>query len=434
MFSQSPIALNDEFREILDLLEKTNHHYFITGKAGTGKSTLLNVFRSTTKKRVVVLAPTGIAALNVRGQTIHSFFRFPPRLLMKKEITKLPSHRLYKNLDIVIIDEISMVRADMIDNINYFLQVNRGDKQPFGGVQIIFFGDLFQLPPVIASDFEKQFFKERYDSPYFFSADVIRNKEIEIKTLQLSNVYRQSERRFISLLDSIRKAAVEDDELMALNERFIPLPDDKKYIIHLCTINASAEKINQREMSLLNDVPKIFSAYIQGEFSPNLYPTDLHLQLKRGAQVMFIRNDTERRYVNGTIGIISRIENEDVYVTVDDPYTGEKEIGLSQETWEIIRYEHPKNKADELDIRILGTFTQLPIKLAWALTIHKSQGKTFDKVIIDLGRGAFDYGQTYVALSRCKTLEGIYLARPINYKDVMIDQAVVEYFDKVRRY
>jgi ATP-dependent DNA helicase PIF1 len=434
MFNQTPICLNDEFRLVLDQLEKTNNHYFITGKAGTGKSTLLNIFRNTTRKKVVVLAPTGIAALNVKGQTIHSFFKFPPRLMQQKEIVKSPNHRLYKNIDMMIIDEISMVRADIIDNINYFLQLNRGNHLPFGGVQVVFFGDLFQLPPVVATEFEKQYFRERYETSYFFSSDVLKSKAIDVKTIQLNQVFRQTERKFVGLLDSIRRADINEEDLQTLNERFLTLPEDKKYIINLCTINATADKINQKEMEAIAEQPRVYNAKIEGEFAANLYPTDLSLILKKGAQIMFIRNDIERRYVNGTIGIITKIENDEVWAMVSDQNGEEKEILVSQESWEIIRYENQRGMSTDIDIKVLGTFTQLPIKLAWALTIHKSQGKTFDKVIIDLGRGAFDYGQTYVALSRCRTLEGIYLTRPVTYRDIMIDQVVVDYFDQLRRY
>lgn len=428
-----PIALNDDFRAILDQLEKTKENLFITGRAGTGKSTLLQLFRNTTRKRTVVLAPTGIAALNVRGQTIHSFFGFPPKMINKSDISKRRNHRLYKKVEVIIIDEISMVRADMLDNIDYFLRVNRDINLPFGGVQMIFFGDLFQLPPVVASQYERKIFATRYDSPYFFSSDIIQSDEFSYHMIELHEVFRQDERRFINLLDSIRLNYMDYDELEDLNRRHVPLPEDQTYYITLSSRNAIADQINQRKLAQLETEPYNYPAYIEGEFNPALYPTDSVLTLKKGVQVMFVKNDPQKRFVNGTIGIVTDIGHEFIEVTIKEDLEIKK-ITVEKLEWEILKYQEDKKDAKKIKTKVIGTFKQYPLKLAWAITIHKSQGKTFDRVIIDLGRGAFEYGQTYVALSRCRTFEGIILRNPIKPSDIMVDERVREYYELLRYY
>lgn len=434
MITKLPLTLSTEFKDVLDQMERTSDHLFITGRAGTGKSTLLHIFRSTTQKKVVVLAPTGIAALNVRGQTIHSFFRFPPRMLNKSEIRKQPNASLYKSIQAIVIDEVSMVRADIMDNIDYFLRVNRGSELPFGGVQMYFFGDLFQLPPVLASQFEREYFRDHYKTPYFFSSEVITQRVLGLKMLELHHVYRQEERRFINLLDTIRLNQIEEDDLILLNSRYQLIPSETKYHITLCATNATADAINRAALQSLDTPFFNYTALITGAFDPRLFPTDQILMLKVGAQVMFIKNDMERRYVNGTIGSVVRLDDKIAYISILDSNSEEKEIPIYQEEWEIIKYIRNETNPKEIDVEVVGTFTQFPIKLAWAITIHKSQGKTFDRVIIDLGFGAFEFGQTYVALSRCRTLDGIYLRKPIKPKDIMSDNAVEEYYDFMRRY
>ena len=436
MFTQSPLALGQEFKEILDQLELTQDNYFITGRAGTGKSTLLSLFRNTSRKKIAVLAPTGIAALNVKGQTIHSFFGFPPRMIDQKDIVKRKNYKMYINIECIIIDEISMVRADTIDNIDLFLRRNRGINKPFGGVQMIFFGDLFQLPPVLGSDFERNFFKQYYESPYFFSSNVIKttSDEFNLKMVELHTVYRQSERFFINILDNIRTGQLEEEDIIHINQRYTPLPEDTRYYIYLCSVNATADTINRSELDKIEEPAKIYTAKIEGEFAPQLFPTESLLSIKVGAQVMFIKNDTERRYVNGTIGIVTATEVDSITVSILADDGEEQLIKVEMEEWEIIKYtmSHQDNKS--IETTVVGRFYQIPVRLAWAITIHKSQGKTFEKVIIDLGRGAFDFGQTYVALSRCKTLEGIFLRRPLQPRDIIVDQNIVEYYDVMRRY
>jgi len=425
-----PLTLSHEFKGILDQIEYTPDHLFITGKAGTGKSTLLKLYRNTTKKRVVVLAPTGIAALNVRGQTIHSFFGFPPRLLNRSEIEKRRNRKIYVNLDIIIIDEISMVRADIIDNIDWFLRLNREVNQPFGGVQMIFFGDLFQLPPVVATAFERNYFATAYPTPYFFSAHVIQT--MEFRMLELSQVYRQEERMFIQLLDSIRLNTIDFDDLMALNERFVPLPEDDEFYITLCSRNDLAQRINEQKMNAIQAPVVEYKATVEGEFNPHLFPTDYNLALKVGAQVMMIKNDLQKQYVNGSIGIITELSDEGIKVKLIDDDRIEKIIDLSPQEWEILKYEIDKDKPTQISSKVVGLFRQYPLKLAWAITIHKSQGKTFDKVIVDLGSGAFESGQTYVALSRCRTLEGIVLKQPLRPRDIIVDDRITSYYTQTR--
>jgi ATP-dependent DNA helicase PIF1 len=431
LLSKHPLTLSDEFSDVLNRLEHSNDNYFITGRAGTGKSTLLQLFRNTSRKRIAVLAPTGIAALNVRGQTIHSFFGFAPRLLDKSEIFRRKDYKMFLKIDTIIIDEISMVRADMLDNIDWFLRLNRGIDEPFGGVQMIFFGDLFQLPPVVATDFEKRYFRENYRSQYFFSAHIF--EEIEINMEELYQVFRQDERFFIRLLDNIRQNEMDEDDMLSLNERFLPIPEDKKFFVYLCARNATADTINKTELDLLTSPKHVFNAKKDGEFPPNLFPNDEILVLKEGAQVMFIKNDPQKQFVNGTIGTIKSIFDDEITVDILDEMGNEKSIKVEKQTWDNIRYRNDEVNTNMIKSDVIGSYTHYPLKLSWAITIHKSQGKTFDRVIIDLGGGAFESGQTYVALSRCRKLNGIYLKKAIAPRDIFVDPTIIEFYDYMRR-
>lgn len=426
------LELNSDFKIALDLIEKEGKNLFITGRAGTGKSTLLQLYRNTTRKKVVVLAPTGVAALNVRGQTIHSFFGFPPRLISPREISKRKDRRLYRNMDVLVIDEISMVRADMLDNIDFFLRLNRDSPEPFGGVQVVFFGDMFQLPPVVATDFELEVFSGTYESPFFFSAQLFR-QGFELELLELRKVYRQDNRHFLRLLDAIRLNHADQDDLDELNERYDPNFESEELYITLCARNATADRINQRELSKIDEPERKYLASVTGEFNPTQYPADAALTLKLGAQVMLLKNDPERRYVNGTIGKIVALEQESLKILIEENGFEWKEIEVTPVTWEIIRYKSDPANPDEILSEVVGTFTQFPLRLAWAVTIHKAQGKTFDKVIIDLGTGAFEHGQTYVALSRCRTMEGIVLRQRIRPQDMLTDLRIVEFYQFMRK-
>ena len=411
-----------------------NHHQslFITGRAGTGKSTLLNLLKKTTRKNAVVVAPTGIAALNVGGQTIHSFFKLPPKMIDPSELTKRKNHRFFKKLKMLIIDEISMVRADMMDTIDRFLRINLEIDAPFGGIQLVVFGDLFQLPPVVSSQFERKILKERYSCPYFFAAHVFQ--EFDLMMIELRTVYRQTERNFINLLDKIRTRNLDFEDMEEVNSRYQnQLNESDEWAITLCSTNSTVNRINSEQLNALRTPLNEFKARMGGEFNASAAPADQFLLLKVGAQVMFVRNDQERRYVNGTLGKVVKITPETITVQIEKE--GEfKDIEVTPVEWELLKYQVDPDNIDRFKTRIAGTFSQFPLKLAWAMTIHKAQGKTFDKIIIDLGRGAFDHGQTYVALSRCRTLDGITLKQPIRPKDILVDQAIIEYYDtQIRR-
>lgn len=434
MVNMPLLQLNDDFRYALDMLEKTESNLFITGKAGTGKSTLLQLFRNTSRKKIAVLAPTGVAALNVQGQTIHSFFGFPPRIITPAEasrkVTRKDLLRVYKNLQVLIIDEISMVRADMLDGMDKFLRINRENFQPFGGVQVVFFGDLFQLPPVVTRDpVESSYFSDYYESPYFFSAKIFQDQDFSLEPLELRKVYRQESRHFLRLLEAVRVNQLDYDDLEDLNERHDPKFAVTEGFITLCARNATADRINQKELSLLDSPEFEFTAEVKGQFDPALYPTEFSLRLRKGAQVMFVRNDIEeRQFVNGTIGKITQLKQDTIVVETEDPATGKKrKIEVYKSEWDVIRYKG--GATGGIETETVGSFTQYPLKLAWAITIHKSQGKTFDKVLIDLGGGAFEHGQLYVALSRCRTLEGVVLRQPIRMQDVITDERVVVFYE-----
>jgi ATP-dependent DNA helicase PIF1 len=434
---KNPLELNADFQYALDTLEKTRKNLFITGRAGTGKSTLLHLFKNTTRKKCVVLAPTGVAALNVGGQTIHSFFGFPAKFMSPEDIKKRRDTRLYRQMEVLIIDEISMVRADMIDHIDRFLRINRDNFTPFGGVQVIFFGDLFQLPPVVSTPEEVQFFQTYYESPFFFSAKIfqepIKGSNTEgfaLEGLELNKVYRQEARHFIRLLDSVRMNDIDYDDLDDLNERYQPNFNEKDYFITLSPRNAVVDEINSRELRNLSLEEFTYIAEISGGYETKQFPTETALRLKMGAQVMFVKNDVKREYVNGTIGKIVILEPHRIVVQTEDKDGSLRNIEVEKQTWEILKYKINESDSSKIDSESIGSFKQYPLRLAWAITIHKSQGKTFDKVIIDLSGGAFEHGQTYVALSRCRTLQGIVLKQKIRPQDIRVDERIIEFYER----
>ena len=431
------IELNKDFKEALRLMEETNEHVFITGKAGTGKSTLLHYFREHTGKNIVVLAPTGIAAINVKGQTIHSFFGFPAHPIHSGHIRKRKEEdrKMYQKLDAIVIDEISMVRADLLDGIDYFMRINgKNRSEKFGGVQMIFIGDLFQLPPVIASDVERQMFNFTYETPFFYSAHCLAG--LEIKYVELHKIYRQTDIHFLQLLDQIRTKSIDYETIRLLNRSncnsFFKPPPGENYIT-LTSTNRTAQRINEEELSKINGRSYHFEGIISGKFDKRALPNDQHLTLKEGAQVMFIKNDTHRRWVNGSLGKIVYLDEDILSVKITDEYGEDNVYTVHEETWDVTKYSLDQEEG-KITTEVLGSFTQYPLKLAWAITIHKSQGKTFDKVIIDIGRGAFAPGQIYVALSRCTTLEGIKLKRPIRERDIIVDKRILEFAAKKRKF
>jgi ATP-dependent DNA helicase PIF1 len=425
------IEINSQFQCALEIMEDTDRNVFITGRAGTGKSTLLEYFRTTTKKTVVVLAPTGVAALNVKGQTIHSFFRFKPGITpdrVKRLRSNKDNESIYHKLDIIVIDEISMVRADLLDCVDRFLRLNgpEADK-PFGGIQMAFIGDLYQLPPVVTSS-EKEVFQSLYETPYFYGARVFDSLEMDF--VELEKIYRQSDEKFITLLNTIRNNSITAEGLELLNRRcqpeFEPLPDD--FWVYLTTTNRLAEEINGRRLARLKGRLYTFTGSIEGDFGQEYLPTRIELQVKVGAQVMMLNNDTEGRWVNGSIGKITGMtqnrKGEDIIIA---ELADGDEVEITPFTWEIF---HFFVDGGQLQSEVVGKFTQYPLMLAWAVTIHKGQGKTFDKVIIDIGSGTFAHGQVYVALSRCTTLEGIILKKPALKKHIWTNYQVMDFLTK----
>jgi ATP-dependent exoDNAse (exonuclease V) alpha subunit len=429
---KEPLLLDTTFQEILRQLDQQDDHFFITGKAGTGKSTLLQVFRKTTHKKVVVLSPTGISALHVQGQTIHSFFQLPPKLLNKNEIRLQPRLvRLLKTVEVIIIDEVSMVRADVLDAIDHSLRLHRKSNAPFGGVQMLLFGDLYQLPPVVSSPEEREYFSTTYPSPYFFDAHVF-GSHVSLQMIELTRVYRQNERKFIRLLDALRTMQMDEDDLETLNERYIPDAFIEEPFLTLCSTNAAANHINKERLDQLTTTSHFYSGEVKGDFSERLFPTDYKLELRVDGQVMLIRNDPERRFVNGSLARIVSLDEDKILISLANEEGKTEVIDLPKMTWEVSKYTLTTDADQPIKSEVTGSFTQYPIRLAWAVTIHKSQGKTYDRVAIDLGKGAFEHGQTYVALSRCRTLDGVFLKRRLTYRDILVDERVAEFYETMR--
>ena len=436
MPKSKPIEINERFQQALELMENTDRHLFITGKAGTGKSTLLDHFRKMTHKKIAVLAPTGVAALNVRGQTIHSFCGFKPDISLdkvkKKNLKDSNRPTLYKQLETIIIDEVSMVRADLLDCVEKFLRLNgRHPKKSFGGIQMIFIGDLYQLPPVVTSA-EKTLFRLQYETPYFFSSHIFTDPHFEMEFVELEKIYRQTDEDFIGLLNAIRNRSITDTDIARLNQNCHPdfLPAEDDFYIYLTSTNAQAFQRNQEKLDRLPGKTVAFQGLVEGDFDTSALPTGTVLEVKTGAQVMLLNNDPLGRWVNGSIGKIGKIirqrgEEDIIQVELED----DSLVQVTPFTWEIFKYTYDAY-AQKIFSQPVGSFTQYPLKLAWAITIHKSQGKTFDKVVIDIGRGTFAHGQVYVALSRCTSLQGIVLSKPIGKHHILMDYQVVKFLTR----
>ncbi len=428
MNNLSNIEINEEFKKAFDIAENSNRNVFITGKAGTGKSTFLNYFRENTNKEIAVLAPTGVAAVNIKGQTIHSFFNFKPDITIQKVKEIKPKNlRLYKKIHTIVIDEVSMVRADLLDCVDRFLRLHGKNKnKPFGGVQMIFIGDLYQLPPVVTSK-EKDIFKEFYKTPYFFDANVFN--DCELYFIEFEKVYRQSDYFFIEILNAIRNGTITESAINQLNQRVIPdfIPSKDEFYIYLTTTNKMAADINHEKLSKIKGREFIYHGYLEGEFSEADLPTSEKLFIKINAQVMLLNNDPLGRWINGDIGKIINIETrrtEPDIIFIE--LTNGEVVEVTPFKWEMYQFYFDSKKKKIL-IEVVGQFTQYPIKLAWAITIHKSQGLTFDKVILDLGKGTFSHGQLYVALSRCKSLEGLILKKPVSKKHIFLDRRIIKF-------
>ena len=482
---------NRQAEEALRIMEQTQKNLFLTGEAGTGKSTLLQYFRQTTKKNVVVLAPTGVAALNVGGQTIHSFCAFGPDITPQK-VKRLgswaPKKKLLASLQTIIIDEISMVRADLLDCVDKFLRMNCPlSTYPFGGVQMVFIGDLYQLPPVEKDFSSGDGLLKKYPSPYFFDSEVFRTTNFA--HVKLQHIYRQQDRVFIDVLNAVRNNAITEEHLSILNQRALSEEEEKftfeQFAIYLTPTNARARQVNNFFLERIATPLLTYVGHATGTFEDRELPTDLHLQIKIGSQVMMLNNDRRKRWVNGTMGKIvgvskyragntesddfvsthqkeevsyeedlshvsvishktySRYIAEDESISQPDQSTSnadsiivELETGetvyVDPYTWEMFKFVLDKD-TKSIDSESTGSFTQYPFKLAWAVTIHKAQGKTFNKVYIDLATGTFAHGQLYVALSRCRTLQGLFLRRPVVAEDIILDDRIVKFVEAIKR-
>jgi ATP-dependent DNA helicase PIF1 len=416
MFQDNPIA-----QQAMDSMLKTKNSMYITGDAGTGKTTLLNYFLEKTDKNVVVLAPTGMAAVQVNGETIHSFCRFntDPGWVMLEEnkIHKLRDNRKIKSIDVLVIDEISMVRSDMLDALDYFFRINKGKMRlPFGGVQVIFFGDHFQLPPVLRSE-EKTLFYSKYDTEYFFGAKVY--PQLNISYTKLTKYYRQTDETFIRLLSYLRYGKANEEIVDWVNRKLLNKDKDElKNTIIIASRNQDVTNINYKHLDDLEGEVVSYRAVLFGTFKDEMCPAEKFLVLKVGAQVMFVKNDPDKRWVNGTIGQVVELDKESIKVRVK-----KKIIEVDLTSWQNHTYRYDEEKG-ELVKELAGEYTQYPLRLAWAVTIHKSQGQTFDECEIDLGNGAFVFGQTYVAFSRCKSIEGLILSKPLKLRDIKTDPKV----------
>ncbi|ADJ25123.1 AAA ATPase [Hyphomicrobium denitrificans ATCC 51888] len=411
------------FERAASFLEQPGGNLFVTGRAGTGKSTLLKALRDVYADRMVVLAPTGLAAINIGGQTIHSFFGFPPRLIQESDIKRSRNGRVMRKLEFLVIDEASMVRSDLMWGIDRAMRVNRGrPREAFGGARVLLFADLHQLPPVIQEPEVLVHLTETHGSPFFFLIEALR-EGAGTALLELTQIFRQTDDDLIRVLNAVREGNVSDSDLAFINTCVRPirtLAEGEPYVI-LTTTNAAAKRINNRYLEALPERAVRFNATITGDFNANIEPADPALELKPGAKVMMLRNDPDKRWVNGTIARISRLTDKQVFVDVNG-----REYEVEPVAWEHRRYAFDQS-AEKIVETVAGTFKQFPLRLAWALTIHKAQGLTLDKVYIDLGTGTFAHGQTYVALSRCRTMQGLALARPLTRRDIIFDSAALGY-------
>lgn len=433
----STIEISPQFEQVLNFINRTNQLIFLTGKAGTGKTTLLKYIKENTFKQISVVAPTGVAAINAGGSTIHSFFQFPftPFLPMMKESGELDASKnlavlkyntqrlaIFRNLELLVIDEISMVRADLLDQIDVTLRQTRKKWHlPFGGVQVLLIGDMYQLPPVVQQE-EWKLLSEVYRSPFFFESLVMRNNPPVY--IELDKIYRQSEQLFIQLLNKVRNNQLDLDSLNLLNSHYKAniTREDYHNNITLTTHNRKADEINTRNLNDLPGKEYRFKAKTDGTFSDKNYPADEELVLKKGTRIMFLKNNSEKNYYNGKIGIVSFIDNELIKIKCEED---KLEIEVGKETWTNVSYKLDKT-TKHIDEEILGTYTQYPLRLAWAITIHKSQGLTFDKLIIDAAE-SFSAGQVYVALSRCRSLSGLTLSSKINHQSLLNDTNILNF-------
>jgi len=419
------IVVTKEYKTARTLVEAGYPVVFVTGKAGSGKSTLIEYLRNTLNRRLAVVAPTGVAALNVGGVTIHSLFHFPPKIHEDEDIKLVYDRKLYQKLELLIIDEVSMVRSDLMDSIDKFLRKNRSNNTPFGGVQLLLIGDPFQLPPVVQKQEWDVLKAKGYASPYFFSAFSLQ--KTSLVPLELTSVFRQKDSFFIDLLDRIRTGDEPDFVIAEVNRQCNqkkPLHTD----ITLTCTNAKADQINSEKLQRLTSKEYSFMGTIEGQFSIGYdrLPSPMDLRLKSGAHVMFTKNDEGGRWVNGSIGIVREVNQGRIRAELISDPPG-MICDVLPATWETYKYSYDPDE-DRIVALKVGSYTQYPLMLAWAVTIHKSQGKTLDNVLVDIGSGAFAYGQVYVALSRCRSIQGISLACPIRITDVKVDPIIKRFY------
>ncbi|MFA7001696.1 MAG: PIF1 family ATP-dependent DNA helicase [Candidatus Omnitrophota bacterium] len=419
--------MSEEFAAAFEAIEYTRDCFCVTGEAGTGKTTLLKYLRLKTQKPYVVLAPTGIAAINCYGQTVHSFFKFPHKLIHREQIKRIARMgKIFSRLRLLILDEASMMRADLLDGIDHALRVNRGrPEEPFGGVQVVLFGDLFQLAPIVDRELAATY-GEFYETPYFFSSKIF--KQVRFGRLNLRKIYRQSDLEFKTLLNKIRNKTFVQEDLDRLNTRVDPdLCESCGDRIILTPTNAAARAINEHRLSELEGEVFTYSAAVTGDFDEASYATESALRLKIGAQVLMVKNDPEKRWVNGSVGEVTGLTEDSIEVRI-----GNSVYAIEPALWEKIKYRFDK-ETGQISEEVMGSFEQYPLRLAWAITIHKSQGLTFDRVIVDLHHRAFAHGQVYVALSRCRSMEGLILRRPVTARDIIFDERVQTFTDAFSR-
>lgn len=427
MIVTASITLTTEQRGVFDAVVDEGRSVFVTGRAGTGKSTLLTAIVDAMPGGVAVCAPTGVAALNVGGQTIHSLFRLRPGIQDHESLARYLSHdtrETLRGIDTLIIDEVSMVNADMMDAVDRCMRIaKRRNRTPFGGAQVVMFGDPYQLAPVAPRNPEERaYYAEKYRSLWFFDAHVWDTYDLSV--VELGEIHRQRDVGFKQLLNAIRDGSVPGHWMVSLNDRFVrEAPEDGEPIVTLAATNRAVDAKNSTRLAELHGRVHTYRASVEGEFSPSMFPAEAEMQLKRDAQVMFLRNDPDGRWVNGTIGTVSHLGEDSVRVIVDDD-----EFEVEPVVWE--RYVYSFDQvAGSVDAQQVGEFVQLPLRLAWAVTIHKSQGQTYDRAIIDLGARAFSAGQVYVALSRLTSLDGLYLTRAIKPSDIIVDERVKSFME-----
>ncbi len=425
---------NVEFQNAWNLIQHTNQSVFLTGKAGTGKSTFLRYICANTRKNYVILAPTGIAAVNVGGVTMHSFFKMPFKPLLPddpdytarkiRSTLKFPKDKvkLIKELDLIIVDEISMVRSDMIDYMDRVLRVySENMREPFGGKQLLLVGDIFQLEPVVTQDM-KDILRRYYKNFFFFNANAFGY--LKLVPIELRKIYRQSDSVFVSMLDRVRENHATKQDITLINSRYNPNYKEEKgtFVMTLATRRDTVDMINETHMDAIENPQYVFEGQIEGTFPSQNLPTQQELVVKKDAQVIFIRNDKDGRWINGTLGRVCRVDDDEMWVELEDGNV----YNVEPEVWENMQYTYDEEKKVVVE-NVLGTFKQYPVKPAWALTVHKSQGLTFNNIIIDFAGGAFSSGQTYVALSRCTSLEGIVLREQIDERDIIVNNHIVEF-------